>query len=108
MDFVSIKPLSVNQCWQGKRYKTDLYTKYEHDVLFLLPRLTLPLPPYKLELVFGVSSLLSDVDNPVKPTIDCLQKKYKFNDKLINELIVKKLMAPKGKEYFGFKISSLK
>ena len=31
------KPLSVNTCWQGKRFKTPLYKEYEKEILELLP-----------------------------------------------------------------------
>lgn len=105
MEFVSIKPLSVNECWQGTRYKTKRYQKYETDVLFLLPRLTLPPPPYRIELTFGLSNIMSDFDNPVKPFVDILQKKYLFNDKEIQEAVIRKEKAVKGREYIGFKIT---
>ena len=29
-----IKPLSVNECWQGQRYKTKLYKNYEFELRF--------------------------------------------------------------------------
>ena len=32
-----IKPLSVNEAWQGKRFKTNSYKSYEKDVMRLLP-----------------------------------------------------------------------
>jgi len=33
---VNIKPLSINQAFQGRRFKTKAYTKYCHDVACLL------------------------------------------------------------------------
>lgn len=109
LTFVSIKPLSVNEAFQGKKYRTAKYDKYIGDLLFLLPNnMTLPEPPYSLTLVFGVSNMAADVDNPAKPFIDCLQKKYKFNDKLIHELTLKKELTPKGREHIGFFFKSLK
>lgn len=104
MEFVTIRPISVNECWKGKRFKTDKYKKFENDVLFLLPRLTLPAPPYRIELTFGLSSIASDFDNPVKPFIDVLQKKYLFNDKEIHQAVITKEKTEKGKEYIGFEI----
>lgn len=106
MDFVTVKPLSVNECWKGRRMKTDKYNKYEHDLLFLLPRINLPVAPYRLELLFGVSNMASDFDNPVKPFVDILQKKYLFNDKQIMEALIKKTIVQKGREYIGFKITT--
>lgn len=108
MNFVTIKPLSVNECWKGKRFKTDKYQKYEHDVLFLLPKINLPSPPFTIELTFGLSNIASDFDNPVKPFVDILQKKYLFNDKEIHQAIIKKELVKKGGEYIGFEIKTHK
>ncbi len=106
MDFVPIKPLSVNECWKGQRFKSAKYTKYEHDVLFLLPNhLQLPEPPFQIHLQFGVSTQSADWDNPIKPFQDILQKKYAFNDKQVRRAIVDIEVVPKGKEYIGFKIT---
>ncbi|MCP4481352.1 MAG: hypothetical protein GY817_00790 [bacterium] len=36
-----IKPLSVNECWKGRHFKTEKYKKYkkyDKDLQFLLPR----------------------------------------------------------------------
>ena len=35
-DRIEIKPLSVNECWQGKRFKTKAYTAYEKELLYRL------------------------------------------------------------------------
>lgn len=101
---LDIKPLSVNEAWKGRRFKTDKYTRYEQAVLLLLPKIKLPEPPFKLSLVFGFSNLASDIDNPVKNFVDCLQKKYGFNDKLITELHIRKELVRKGSEYIQFEI----
>jgi len=101
---VQYKPLSINECWKGERYKTDSYKKYERDLLFILPRLTLPDPPFRLELTFGLSNMASDFDNPVKPFVDILQKKYRFNDKLIMQSLVTKKIVKKGSEYVEFRL----
>lgn len=99
---VNIKPLTVNQCWQGRRFKTDAYKKYERSLLYILPKISLPEKPYRLTILYGVSNLASDVDNPTKPFIDVLQKKYKFNDKDIMELCLRKTKVNKGNEFIQF------
>ena len=101
---VLIKPLSVNQCWQGRRFKTPKYKNYITELTNLLPEITLLSPPYRLEVKFGLSSKLSDIDNPLKPFIDILQNKYNFNDRDIMELFVKKHIVKKGSEFIEFKI----
>lgn len=106
---VEIKAMSVNQCWQGRRYKTKKYSQYEKDLLDILPsRILIPTKgPMKLYIRFGHSNPAFDWDNGIKPFQDVLQKRYGFNDKRIYLAIVEKEIVPKGKEYIYFKISRL-
>jgi len=104
---IDIKPLSVNDAWQGRRFKTDEYRKYERAMLWLLPKGRLPEPPYRVYYEFGFSTRLSDFDNPVKPLGDIMQKKYGFNDNEIYEAVIKKVVVKKGKEYIKIKIEHL-
>lgn len=99
---VYIKPLSVNQCWQGKRFKTKKYKSYEKELLLKLKYFNINLNKIKLNIVFGVSSKLMDVDNGLKPFLDVLQKKYKFNDRDIYQLNVIKKIVKKGDEYIQY------
>lgn len=104
---IDIKPLSVNDAWRGRRFKTKQYEKYEKDVLFLLPKIKLPDPPFHVDYEFGFSSAGSDLDNPVKLCTDILQKKYDFNDSLIHSMSIRKFKVEKGKEYFKFEFKTL-
>lgn len=74
---LAIKPLSVNQCRQGKRFKTKTYKDYEKKFLDLLPDCIIS---DKRMLVVSInyyfSNIGSDIDNPTKPLLDILQKKY--------------------------------
>ena len=101
---INYKPLSVNDCWKGRHYKTKAYERYERDIGYLLPPLTIPEGKLEVSLIFGVSSKASDIDNPVKPFLDILQKKYGFDDKRIYDLHVVKQDVKKGKEYIEFLI----
>ena len=101
---IPIKPLSVNQAWKGKRYKTDVYKKYERDVLLLLPKIKVCDGPLIVYLEFGFSNKASDIDNPVKPILDIMQKKYGFDDKQVQEMRLIKKKVKKGAEYIRFEI----
>ncbi len=101
---IKYSPLSVNQCWKGRRFKTQNYERYERDILYLLPPMEIPEGKLSVSLIFGVSSKLADIDNPIKPFLDILQKKYKFDDKRIYELSVIKQDVKKGLEYIEFLI----
>ena len=102
---INIKPLSVNDAWQGKRFKTKEYTAYERNVLLILPKLSIPDGKLVLSIVFGFSSKASDIDNPIKCLVDCLQKKYGFNDNRIYEMNIKKVDVAKGNEFIEFSLS---
>lgn len=103
---LNIKPLSVNQVWQGKRFKTKKYKEYEKTVLSILPKLKIPDGNLKIIITFGFSSKLSDWDNPIKPFQDILQKKYKFNDSRIYKAEIEKVIVKKGNEFIEFKIEN--
>jgi len=105
MPKIKIRPLSVNQAWKGRRFKTPLYKQYERDLLWLLPQLKVPAGKLKLSLIIGFSNPAADVDNIAKPFIDILQKKYRFNDRDIYELNMVKKIVKKGAEYICFDIT---
>ncbi len=104
---INISPLSVNKAWQGKRFKTKAYKQYERDVLLQLKTGSIPMPPYRIDIEFGFTSKLSDIDNPVKCFVDILQKKYGINDKDVYEMNLKKVIVKKG-GYIKFSIYQLK
>ena len=98
---INIKPLSVNQAWKGRRFKTDFYKVFELEFFYKLPDLKIPKGKLKISFVVGYKNALSDIDNFLKPCVDILQKKYLFNDNMIYELNVKKEV---GKEFIKFEI----
>jgi Holliday junction resolvase RusA-like endonuclease len=106
---VNIKPLSVNEAWQGKRFKSKKYQAYELELLYTLPptEINWDKKPIELTLIVGLSNMQSDIDNVVKPFVDVLQKKYKFNDRYIYRLIVEKNLVEKGAEFIEFHIKTL-
>jgi Holliday junction resolvase RusA-like endonuclease len=102
---INIKPLSVNQAWQGRRFKSDKYKSYEKAVLLLLPKSKKDYNGnLEVTIKYGFSSKLSDIDNPCKMILDCLCKKYGFDDRQIFELHQYKEIVKKGNDYFAFDI----
>ena len=95
---LNIKPLSVNKAWQGKRYKSPEYKKYEIQVLRLLP--DIEINEFKrLKITYGFSNMMSDIDNPTKLVLDLLQKKYNVNDRDLIYLVLHKEKTKKGEEF---------
>lgn len=108
MHTILIKPLSVNEAWQGKRFKSNKYKIYETAVLLLLPKIKVVEPPYRLNLIVGFSNKASDIDNILKPFLDILQKKYGINDKHIEVLHIEKQIVNKNNEFICFEIVEIK
>ena len=105
---IKIKPLSVNQAWQGRRFKTPKYNAFQKEMLLKLPLLKKDLTgALKVTLNYGFSNKLSDIDNPCKLVLDCLVKKYGFDDRQIYELIQTKAIVKKGSEFIEIKIDQL-
>lgn len=103
MIYLNIKALSVNKAFQGRRFKTPEYNKYINDMMLMLPKLyEVPTKDIRLKIDFGYSSKLSDIDNGLKTFLDCLVKKYGFDDRYIIELHVTKTIVNKGKEHIKF------
>ena len=107
MQKLNIKPLSVNEAWQGRRFKTPKYKRYETDMLLLLPKLKIIEPPYRVNIIVGFSNKASDLDNICKPFLDILQKKYGINDKHIEILHIEKQIVSKNNEFISFEIVSI-
>jgi hypothetical protein len=94
-----LKPLSVNTAWQGKRFKTKAYKRYETDCTLLLPRVCgvkdtdncFYEVDYKFYLkIFG----LTYVDNLIKPLQDILVKNgFISDDHKILKIIAEKVKA---------------
>ena len=105
---VNIKPLSVNQVWQGRRFKTPKYKAYEKEMLLKLPNINIDIKALlRVDITFGYSTRASDIDNGLKPFLDCLQKKYGINDNKIYNLNVVKEIVKKGEEFIKFSIKEL-
>jgi len=105
---LKIKALSVNQAFKGRRFKTDKYKDFERKMLLILPNINTDLTGcLKVKIEYGFSSKLSDIDNPCKTFLDCLVKKYGFDDRQIYELKQKKTIVKKGEEFIKFKIEKI-
>jgi len=104
---IHTKPLSVNEAWQGKRFKTKKYKAYEQELMLLLPN-KYEIPEGDLHVIyeFGLNTM-ADWDNPVKPLQDILQKKYSFDDRRIIKAEVIKNVVKKGDGYFNFEIRGI-
>ncbi len=106
MEFkLDIKALSVNDAWQGRRFKTPDYKRYENDVALLL-RGVQRAPEGKLQATYRFymkNHKVADNDNPVKPLQDILVKCGVLkDDRYIYRTIIEKV--PSDHEYIEVEI----
>jgi Holliday junction resolvase RusA-like endonuclease len=102
---IPIKPLSVNEAWQGKRYKTAKYKRYCQDIHMILPKnIELPDGKFGIRVHFYFSNAASDWDNPIKTTQDAICSYYGLNDSNMYLGIVEKFLCNKGEEKIEFEI----
>ena len=104
---LDIKPLSVNDCWRGRRFKTKQYKDFEQSIILMLKPIKIPEGLLEIHLKWGFSSAGSDYDNPIKPFQDCLQKKYGFNDNRIKRAIIECEKVKKGDEFIEWELKEL-
>ena len=90
---VDIKPLSVNDAWQGRRFKSKDYKQYEKDMQILLPRDSkIWDEPIRVSYHFKLRNAgRTDIDNLIKPLQDILVRSGIItNDNLIVEMNARK------------------
>jgi len=89
---IKVPPLSVNKAWQGRRFKTQEYKKWEENALLTMPHYPKIKGQVLVELHFYMRyPKKGDIDNPIKPALDLLtKKKWIEDDRLIYSLIVQK------------------
>jgi len=107
---ILIKPLSLNQAYRGRRFKTKELSLYKQAIGLLAPKIPqISLSTGKLEARyrFGMSSKGSDVDNCVKCLQDALAETYGFNDNKIYKITVEKVDVKKGAEFIEYEIKAL-
>lgn len=105
---IPLKPLSVNEAWQGKRYKSKKYKAYCKDVPMFLPsHITIPKGQMIICFDWYFSSGRSDWDNPIKPLQDIICSAYGLEDNNFYRAIIRKHLVDKGDERSEFRIHEL-
>lgn len=102
---IEAKALSVNECWQGRRFKTKKYLAYEKEIIALLPQREKITGDFALYILFGLEHVYKpDLDNFVKPLIDLMKKKGYFeDDRYLIKLNVAKIYSKTNFIQFYFK-----
>ena len=108
MKKIKLKPLSVNNAWQWRRFSTPEKKIYEAKLLKALEGTYLEgWPPYCIYFWLYISKM-QDYDNSLKVSQDILCKFYGINDRDIYRAVIEKIPTKRGEEYFAFEIDSIK
>ena len=105
------KPLSANKMHYAKFKKdTKEYREFKSDIYHLLGGQTydfLLTDKFKMSLVVGFSSKLSDLDNAFKPLLDSMQLAMGFDDRQVFEIEALKDHVKKGDEYILVRLEKI-
>ena len=97
---ILIKPLSINNAWKGRKFKTKEYDQYISDMFFLLPN-KLNIDPENLHFIFHLKSTTynkADVDNFIKPILDIMVKKGILkDDRYVKKITIEKVISDEYK-----------
>lgn len=111
---IKISPISINKCWQGRRFKTKEYDRWRKDVVNLfLPYKKIDWPEkcfFHATFVFFIKNFLrADLDNMVKPIQDAIvEARIIPDDRMITRLTLVKMRAEtKEEERIGIFIKAL-
>lgn len=104
MHTIEIKPLSVNEAYTGRRFKTKKYKQYIKDAKWLFPKKSKVeiFDKMFISVIFGFTNAAADLDNPYKQFSDIISKLYGFNDKNVWKMTLEKIIS--DKPFIKFKI----
>jgi len=109
-----VKPISVNKAWYMNKKKSKDYEKFQEEMIPYLQGYTAPQrvrdneTTLSAEMIFGFSSVKSDVDNCIKTTLDTMQSWFGFDDRIIFELSARKYHVKRGDDYLKIKLQEIK
>jgi len=89
---IPIKPISTNQLFQGRRFKTKEYNAFLQAALYFAPKVRMIKGTVSVKLDFFIKNVArSDVDNLLKGTLDLIVKAgYIEDDRYIYHLKARK------------------
>lgn len=102
-----ITPMSINKCYQGRRFRTKEYKAWQEHGIYLLKGQYGLSGKFHVKIKWYKKTVAStDIDNPVKPVVDLLVKSGVIpDDRYIYKLEVEKHKTPEGQEdYYDIEI----
>lgn len=93
---IPAKPISANDCWKGRKFKTKDYDRWREEFLWLLKGQAKggAVKECSIDFKFYLKSLAMDLDNMLKPVIDSLQLAgIILNDRYITKITAEKIKS---------------
>jgi Holliday junction resolvase RusA-like endonuclease len=108
---VNIKPMTVNQAWCGRKFKTPKYKQWREEFSWIIKDCKLHNEEVKwctLDLKFYIKHYATtDIDNLLKPLLDALQESgILLDDKYVKRITAEKFKSKK--EYIEILITPIK
>jgi len=109
---IEIKPISVNQCWQGRRFKTKKYKDWREEFCWLLisKKIKKIKGDVDVKVIYYIKHYkTSDVDNFNKATLDALvESRVIEDDRFVQKICaIKKQVKNKEDERIEFEIKKI-
>lgn len=104
---LAIRPMSINEAFQGRRFKTRAAKQYDAALALMLPNKKEPGPYYAVTYIFRIKNCwLRDYDNCIKQLQDCIVRRGIISDdrKIVRAVIEK---YPAKKDEIMVEIESL-
>lgn len=99
---IPVAPISINKCFQGRRFKTRASKDYDDDVALAIGRNHMPIKAdwYEVHYAFYIKNFkMADADNLVKQLQDCIVRSGIIpDDRFIKRFTVEKFKAEEGRE----------
>jgi len=107
---IPLKPISINEAWQGRRFKTELHKQFCKDFYLIAPKKEMIKGIIQIEFKFYMKNhKIADYDNVIKVTQDMLVKcGYIEDDRKIYKAIIYKIPSEENKIEIEIKKYKLK
>ena len=95
---IPLSPLSVNEAFKGRKFKTAKYKKFEQDCSLFIPQGDNPIIKEIRIFLILKHPLRRDADNCAKAIMDILQKRGQMkNDRYIDKLYIERIKGDEDK-----------
>ena len=99
---IQINPISVNKCFQGRRFKTPAYKAWREEFCLKAKTDCVDFEAKEVIITFGIKNFkMADLDNLIKPLLDALQEAHIIkDDRYIEKIHANKVKVDKKEDEY--------